>query len=99
MESIPRIPSVTTLCNRLSQSLTVTDLRRILTEVKGPLVSQYATLFAYSCIEIKFTNDALCAICRKAVKRGGGARGLEDLVDTPSNPPLGSNVRSTVSFS
>ena len=74
-EFISRMPSVTTL-----SPLTASDLRRILTEVKGSLVSQYAALFAYSDVEIKFTNAALCAICRKTVERGGGARGLRGLM-------------------
>ena len=74
-EFISRMPSLTTL-----SPLTATDLRRILTEVKGSLVSQYTALFAYSGVEIKFTNAALCAICKKAVERGGGARGLRGLM-------------------
>lgn len=74
-EFISRMPSVTTL-----SPLTVADLRRILTEVKGSLVSQYTALFAYSGVEIKFTDAALFAICRKAVERGGGARGLRGLM-------------------
>jgi ATP-dependent Clp protease ATP-binding subunit ClpX len=74
-EFISRMPSITTL-----SPLTVTDLRRILTEVKGSLVSQYTALFACSGVEIKFTNAALCAICRRAVERGGGARGLRGLM-------------------
>ena len=69
------MPSVTAL-----SPLTATDLRRILTEVKGSLVSQYTALFAYSGVEIKFTNAALCTVCRKAVERGGGARGLRGLM-------------------
>lgn len=80
-EFISRMPSVTTL-----SPLTATDLRRILTEVKGSLVSQYTALFAYSGVEIKFTNAALCAICRKAVERGGGARGLRGLMVCMSLP-------------
>jgi hypothetical protein len=74
-EFISRMPSVTTL-----SPLTASDLRRILTEVKGSLVSQYTALFACSDVEIKFTNAALCAICRKTVERGGGARGLRGLM-------------------
>lgn len=73
------MPSVTTL-----SPLTAADLRRILTEVKGSLVSQYTALFAYSGVEIKFTNAALCAICREAVERGGGARGLRGLMVSAS---------------
>jgi len=91
-EFISRMPSVTTL-----SPLTVSDLRRILTEVKGSLVSQYTALFAYSGVEIKFTNAALCAICRKAVERGGGARGLRGLMESILLDPMyevpGSDIR------
>jgi len=91
-EFVSRMPSVTTL-----SPLTVADLRRILTEVKGSLVSQYTALFAYSGVEIKFTNAALCAICRKAVERGGGARGLRGLMESILLDPMyevpGSDIR------
>lgn len=91
-EFISRMPSVTTL-----SPLTAGDLRRILTEVKGSLVSQYTALFAYSDVEIKFTNSALCAICRKAVERGGGARGLRGLMESILLDPMyevpGSGIR------
>jgi len=91
-EFVSRMPSVTTL-----SPLTVADLRRILTEVKGSLVSQYTSLFAYSGVEIKFTNAALCTICRKAVERGGGARGLRGLMESILLDPMyevpGSEIR------
>ena len=60
--------------------LTISDLRRILTEVKGSLVSQYHALFGYSGVEIRFTTAALEEICRKALERGGGARGLRGIM-------------------
>ena len=69
------MPSITTL-----SQLTPSDLRRILTEVKCSLVSQYTALFGYSGVEIRFTNAALWAICEKAAERGGGARGLRGMM-------------------
>lgn len=69
------MPSITTL-----SQLTPSDLRRVLTEVKGSLVQQYTALFGYSGVEIKFTNAALVEICRKAAERGGGARGLRGMM-------------------
>jgi ATP-dependent Clp protease ATP-binding subunit ClpX len=69
------MPSVTTL-----SPLTVSDLRRILTEVKGSLISQYQSLFGYSGVEIRFTNGALEEICKKASEHGGGARGLRGIM-------------------
>lgn len=60
--------------------MTIPDLRRVLTEVKGSLVSQYMSLFAYSGVEIRFTSAALDEICKKAFERGGGARGLRGIM-------------------
>ncbi|KAF9563742.1 ClpX, ATPase regulatory subunit [Agrocybe pediades] len=75
-EFISRLPSITTLA-----PLTIADLRRILTEVKGSLVSQYTSLFGYSGVEIRFTSAALDEICKKAFERGGGARGLRGILE------------------
>jgi ATP-dependent Clp protease ATP-binding subunit ClpX len=61
----------------------------VLTEVKGSLVQQYTALFGYSGVEIRFTNAALCEICRKAAERGGGARGLRGMmVNSQSASPI-----------
>lgn len=80
-EFISRLPSITTLA-----PLTVADLRRILTEVKGSLMSQYQSLFGYSGVEIRFTNSAIDEICHKASERGGGARGLRGIMVCFSYP-------------
>ena len=74
-EFINRLPSITALA-----PLTIPDLRRILTEVKGSLLSQYTSLFGYWSVEIRFTGDAIDAICRRAYERGGGARGLRGIM-------------------
>ncbi|KAI6047103.1 P-loop containing nucleoside triphosphate hydrolase protein [Pisolithus marmoratus] len=73
---VSRLPSIATL-----SPLSVPDLRRILTEVRGSLVSQYTALFSYSGVEIKFTSAALEQICCKASERGGGARGLRGIME------------------
>ncbi|KAF8974643.1 P-loop containing nucleoside triphosphate hydrolase protein [Flammula alnicola] len=90
-EFIGRLPSITTLA-----PLTIPDLRRILTEVKGSLVSQYTSLFGYSGVEIRFTSSALDEICKKAFERGGGARGLRGIMETLLLEPMyevpGSNI-------
>ncbi|EPQ59931.1 hypothetical protein GLOTRDRAFT_125686 [Gloeophyllum trabeum ATCC 11539] len=91
-EFISRLPSITTLA-----PLSVLDLRRILTDVKGSLVSQYTALFGYSGVEIRFTSKALDEICQKAADRGGGARGLRGIMETLLLEPMyevpGSNIR------
>ena len=69
------MPSLTTLA-----PLSPADLRRVLTEVKGSLVSQYTALFGYSGIEIRFTSAAIDQICMQAAARGGGARGLRGIM-------------------
>ncbi|KAG6903347.1 hypothetical protein C0995_013100 [Termitomyces sp. Mi166 len=91
-EFISRLPSITTLA-----PLTIPDLRRILTEVKGSLISQYQALFGYSGVEIRFTSAALVEICRKAAERGGGARGLRGIMEALLLEPMyevpGSDIR------
>ncbi|KAF8270988.1 P-loop containing nucleoside triphosphate hydrolase protein [Lactarius quietus] len=91
-EFISRLPSIATLA-----PLTPTDLRRILTEVRGCLISQYSSLFSYSGVEIRFTSGALDEICHKAAQRGGGARGLRGIMENLLLEPMyevpGSHIR------
>ncbi|KAF8592362.1 ClpX, ATPase regulatory subunit [Ramaria rubella] len=75
-EFISRLPTITTL-----SPLSPSDLLRILTEVRGSLISQYTALFGYSGVEIRFTSAALREICSKASERGGGARGLRGVME------------------
>ncbi|KAI0832470.1 ClpX ATPase regulatory subunit [Trametes gibbosa] len=82
-EFISRMPSITTL-----SPLTPVDLRRVLTEVKGSLISQYTTLFSFSGIDIRFTSAAIDQICRKAAERGGGARGLRGIMESLLLEPM-----------
>ncbi|OCB88847.1 ClpX, ATPase regulatory subunit [Sanghuangporus baumii] len=91
-EFMGRLPTITTLA-----PLTPSDFLRILTDVRGSLVSQYASLFGYSGVELRFTTLALQEICRQAAERGGGARGLRGimeslLLDAMYEVP-GSNIR------
>ncbi|RDX55674.1 ClpX ATPase regulatory subunit [Lentinus brumalis] len=82
-EFVSRVPSITTL-----SPLSPSDLRKVLTEVKGSLISQYTALFGYSGIEIRFTSGAIDQICRKAAARGGGARGLRGIMETLLLDPM-----------
>ncbi|KAJ7638563.1 P-loop containing nucleoside triphosphate hydrolase protein [Roridomyces roridus] len=72
-EFVSRVPTMATLA-----PLTVPDLRRILTEVKGSLISQYQSQFNNIGVEI---NAALDEICHLALERGGGARGLRAIME------------------
>ncbi|KIY73798.1 ClpX ATPase regulatory subunit [Cylindrobasidium torrendii FP15055 ss-10] len=91
-EFVSRVPSITTLA-----PLSITDMRRILTEVKGSLMSQYQSLFNYSGVELRFTSAAIDAVCRKAARKGGGARGLRGVMESVLLDPMyetpGSDVR------
>ncbi|KAJ7179384.1 P-loop containing nucleoside triphosphate hydrolase protein [Mycena filopes] len=75
-EFISRLPSIAIL-----SALTASDLRRILTEVKYSLVSQYTAQFANTGVEIKFSSAAIDEICSQAIERGAGARGLRAIME------------------
>ncbi|CCA73764.1 related to MCX1-Mitochondrial ATP-binding protein [Serendipita indica DSM 11827] len=75
-EFVSRLPVISSL-----NPLAVEDLYRILTDVKGSLVSQYTALFNYSGVDIRFTDSALKEIAQLAVERGGGARGLRGICE------------------
>jgi len=51
-------------------------LMNILTEPKNAIVKQYQKFFRMESSEVEFTNDALRAIARRALKRETGARAL-----------------------
>ncbi|KAI0677499.1 ClpX ATPase regulatory subunit [Trametes maxima] len=82
-EFVSRMPSITTLSPH-----SPADLRRVLTEVKGSLISQYTALFRHSGIEIRFTSAAVDQICKKAAARGGGARGLRGIMESLLLDPM-----------
>ncbi|KAG9033347.1 hypothetical protein FRB95_014889 [Tulasnella sp. JGI-2019a] len=91
-EFTSRLPSIAVL-----HPLSVSDLFRVLTEVRGALAKQYQALFGYSGIEIRFTTAALKEVCNIAAKRGGGARGLRGIMESLLLEPMyecpGSSVR------
>ncbi|QRW11730.1 ATP-dependent Clp protease ATP-binding subunit ClpX [Ceratobasidium sp. AG-Ba] len=76
-EFISRLPCVTAL-----RPLSVSDMMRVLTEVRGALTKQYESLFAGSGVEIRFTTGALREICERALARGMGARGLRAVMES-----------------
>ncbi len=76
-ELIGRLPMTAYL-----EELTPEDLRRVLTEPKDALVSQYKELFALDGIELTFTDGALDEIVKKTEKLKTGARGLRRILET-----------------
>jgi ATP-dependent Clp protease ATP-binding subunit ClpX len=57
------------------------DLIRILMEPKNSLVRQYKTIFEMESVGLKFTEGALKAVAKEALKRGVGARGLRIILE------------------
>jgi ATP-dependent Clp protease ATP-binding subunit ClpX len=76
-EFVGRLPIVATL-----DDLSLDALVRILTEPKNALVKQYKKLFELESVALKFTDAALLAIGKDAVKRKSGARGLRAILES-----------------
>ena len=75
-ELVGRLPVIATM-----EELVEDDLIRILKEPKNALTKQYQKLFEFDGISLKFTEGALVAIARKALKRKSGARGLRSVME------------------
>lgn len=75
-ELVGRLPVIATM-----EELVEEDLIRILREPKNALTKQYQKLFEFDGISLKFTEGALVAIARKALKRKSGARGLRSVME------------------
>ncbi len=75
-ELVGRIPVVATL-----EELTEDALVKILQEPKNAIIKQFQKLFAMDGIELNFTDGAVRAIAREAMKRKTGARGLRAILE------------------
>jgi ATP-dependent Clp protease ATP-binding subunit ClpX len=75
-ELMGRLPVIATM-NELDEA----DLIRILREPKNALTKQYEKLFEFDDIRLRFTEGALQAIAREALKRKAGARGLRSVIE------------------
>ncbi|MFN7612237.1 MAG: ATP-dependent Clp protease ATP-binding subunit ClpX [Alphaproteobacteria bacterium] len=75
-EFIGRLPVIATL-----DDLDEAALINILTEPKNALIKQYKKMFEMEHVAIKFTDDALTAIAKKAIARKTGARGLRAIME------------------
>ncbi|MHC4624987.1 MAG: ATP-dependent Clp protease ATP-binding subunit ClpX [Planctomycetota bacterium] len=75
-EFVGRVPVIATL-----SSLDENALVDILTKPKNALVRQYKRFFEMENTELEFTDCALAALARKALKRDTGARALRAIVE------------------
>jgi len=75
-EFVGRLPVIATLRD-LDEDALVT----ILTKPKNALVKQYERLFELEDTQLNFTDDALRAIAKRAIKRKTGARGLRSIME------------------
>jgi ATP-dependent Clp protease ATP-binding subunit ClpX len=91
-ELVGRMPVVVPL-----EALDEPSLVRILKEPKNALTRQYQKLFEMEGVHLKFTDGALTAIAREALRRKSGARGLRAILedtmldvmyDIPSQPNI-----------
>ncbi len=75
-ELVGRLPVIATM-----EELEEEDLVRILREPKNALTKQYERLFEFDEIRLRFTEGALSAIAKEALKRKSGARGLRSVME------------------
>jgi len=75
-ELVGRIPVIAVL-----EELNEEMLCRILTEPKNAFIKQYQSMFKLDGVELQFTDDAVAAIAKQAIKRKTGARGLRGILE------------------
>jgi ATP-dependent Clp protease ATP-binding subunit ClpX len=75
-EFVGRLPVISSLTD-----LSEDDLVRILKEPKNAIIRQYQGLMELDGVKVKFHDDALRAIARKAIDRKTGARGLRAILE------------------
>ncbi len=76
-EFVGRLPVLATL-----EDLDEDALVEILTEPKNALMKQYRCLFDMEDVKLTFSDEALIAVARKAIRRKTGARGLRSIMET-----------------
>jgi ATP-dependent Clp protease ATP-binding subunit ClpX len=75
-EFVGRVPVIASL-----EELDEEALIEILNEPKNALVKQYQKLFEMEKVDLKFTDGALVAVAKEALKRKTGARGLRSILE------------------
>jgi ATP-dependent Clp protease ATP-binding subunit ClpX len=76
-EFVGRLPVIACL-----DDLDEAALVAILKEPKNALIKQYQKLFEFEKVKLRFTEGALSAISREAMKRKTGARGLRSILES-----------------
>jgi len=95
-EFLGRLPIIISIGELNEKSLV-----KILTEPKNALVRQYQELLKIEGVDLQFTDEALVAMAKEAVKRKSGARGLraimeDTMLDIMYEIPSKENVRECV---
>lgn len=95
-EFIGRLPVIATL-----SELSLEALVDILKKPKNALIKQYQKLFEFENVKLRFTEGALMAIAKEALKRKSGARGLRSIMenimlDVMYEIPSQSNIRECI---
>jgi ATP-dependent Clp protease ATP-binding subunit ClpX len=95
-EFIGRLPVIATL-----GELNIDALVDILKKPKNALVKQYQKLFEFENVKLRFTEGALVAIGKEAIKRKSGARGLRaimenTMLDVMYEIPSQANIRECI---
>jgi ATP-dependent Clp protease ATP-binding subunit ClpX len=95
-EFIGRLPVIATL-----EELSIDALIDILKKPKNALVKQYQKLFEFENVKLRFTEGALMAIAKEAIKRKSGARGLRaimenTMLDVMYEIPSQTNIRECI---
>lgn len=79
-ELIGRLPVIARL-----NDLTLDDLKRILVEPENAITKQYNELLSMDNVTLKWTDEALEFIAKKAKDKGTGARGLKSIIEKSMN--------------
>ena len=95
-EFVGRLPVLATLDELDEEALVM-----ILTKPRNALIKQYQKLFEMESVQLKFTEGALKAIAREAIKRKTGARGLraileECMLDVMYDLPSRDNIKECI---
>jgi ATP-dependent Clp protease ATP-binding subunit ClpX len=77
---IPELVGRLPVCSALTP-LDESAMIRVLTEPKNALTKQYEKLFTMEEADLRFTDEALRSIARKAQARETGARGLRSIIE------------------